>query len=101
MERPRGTHNPREIRGCEAADRSESSVKKCHVMSRVMKMTLDTTYLDQVYRSGWQAILVEIAIAWLATTQAWRLVTFVSGAGRTRLWPADRREDQGPRLSKC
>ena len=28
---------PRDIRGCEAADRFESRVKKCDVMTRVMK----------------------------------------------------------------
>ena len=39
MERSLSTRNPREIRGCEAADRRESSVRKCHVISRVMKMT--------------------------------------------------------------
>ena len=41
MERSLSTRNPREIRGDEAADRRESSVKKCHVISRVMEMTPD------------------------------------------------------------
>jgi hypothetical protein len=44
MERSLSTRNPREIRGYEAADRRESSVKKCHVISGVMKMTLDTRH---------------------------------------------------------
>jgi hypothetical protein len=33
------TRNSREIRGCEAADRCDSSLRKCHVIRRVMKMT--------------------------------------------------------------
>ena len=32
---------PREIQGDEAADRRESSVQKCHAISRVMEMTPD------------------------------------------------------------
>ena len=35
------TRNSREIRGCEAADRCDSSLRKCHVIRRVMKMTPD------------------------------------------------------------
>jgi len=38
MERSLSTPNPREIRGCEAADRGESSVKKCHVISRAKSL---------------------------------------------------------------
>ena len=52
MERSLSTRNPREIRGCEAADRRESSVKKCHVISRVMKMTPDIRHLGSVSREG-------------------------------------------------
>jgi len=37
MERSHSTRNPRYIRGCEAADRLESGVKKCDPMTRVMK----------------------------------------------------------------
>jgi len=37
MERSHLTRNPRDIRGCEAADRLESRVKKCDPMTRVMK----------------------------------------------------------------
>jgi hypothetical protein len=37
MERSLSTRNSRKIRGCEAADCLESSAKKCHVTSRVMK----------------------------------------------------------------
>jgi hypothetical protein len=36
---------PRKIRGCEAADCLESSAKKRHVMSRVMKLTPDIRHL--------------------------------------------------------
>jgi hypothetical protein len=37
MERSLSTRNSRVIRGCEAADYLESSAKKCHDKSRVMK----------------------------------------------------------------
>jgi hypothetical protein len=49
MERSLSTHKPREIRGCEAANCIESSVKKCHV-SRVMKVTPDIRHLGSVSR---------------------------------------------------
>jgi hypothetical protein len=52
MERPLGTRYPREIRGYEAADHRESSVKKCHVISRVTRMTLDTRHLESVSQEG-------------------------------------------------
>jgi hypothetical protein len=39
MECSLSTRNPCEIRGCGAAERCESSVRKCHVIRRVMKMT--------------------------------------------------------------
>jgi hypothetical protein len=38
--------------GCEAADRRESSVNKCHVITHVMKMTPDTRHLGSVSRGG-------------------------------------------------
>jgi hypothetical protein len=41
---------PREIRGYGAADRRESIVQKCHVISRVMKVTRDTGHLGPVSR---------------------------------------------------
>jgi hypothetical protein len=37
--------NSREIRGCEAADRGEPSLRRCHVIRRVMKMTPDMKHL--------------------------------------------------------
>ena len=52
MERSLATRNSREIRGCDAADRRESSVWKCHVISRVMKLTLDIRHLESVSREG-------------------------------------------------
>jgi hypothetical protein len=52
MERSLSTRNPREIRGCEAADRRGSNVKKCHAISRVMQMTPDTRHLGSVSREG-------------------------------------------------
>ena len=42
------TRNSREIRGCEAAARCDTSMKKCHAMRRVMKMTPDMTHLGSV-----------------------------------------------------
>jgi hypothetical protein len=45
VERSLSTRNLREIRAREAADRLESSVKKCHLMSRVMEMTPDIRQL--------------------------------------------------------
>jgi len=39
MERTLSTGNRREIRGREVADRRGSSVRKCHLISRVVKMT--------------------------------------------------------------
>ena len=39
MERTLSTGNRREIRGREVADRRKSSVRKCHLISRVVKMT--------------------------------------------------------------
>jgi hypothetical protein len=52
MERSLSSRNPREIRGCEATDCRESSVKKCHAISRVMKMTPDTRHYGSVSREG-------------------------------------------------
>ena len=52
MERSLSTRNPREIRGCEAADRRESGVKKRHVISRVMKVTPQIRHLGSVTREG-------------------------------------------------
>jgi hypothetical protein len=52
MERSLSTHNPREKRGCEAKDHRESSVKKWHVISRVMKITPDIRHLGSVSREG-------------------------------------------------
>jgi hypothetical protein len=42
------TRNSREIRGYEAADRCDSSMRKCHVIRRVMKMTPDMKRLGSV-----------------------------------------------------
>jgi hypothetical protein len=63
---------PREIRGGGAANCIESSVKKCHVISRVMKVTPDIRHLGsvsrersnyvQVGRSKWRANLIFISI---------------------------------------
>jgi len=52
MERSLSTRNPREIRGREAADRRQSSAKKCHVISRVMKVTPHIRQLGSVTREG-------------------------------------------------
>jgi hypothetical protein len=52
MERSLSTRNSREIRGREAADHRESSVKKRHVIRRVMKMTPDIRHLGSVSLEG-------------------------------------------------
>ena len=52
MERSLSTRNAQRDMGDEAADHRESSVKKCHVTRRVMKMTLDTRHLESVSREG-------------------------------------------------
>jgi hypothetical protein len=52
MECSLSTRNSREIRRCEAADRCESSVRKCHVIRRVMKMTPDMKHLGSVSWKG-------------------------------------------------
>jgi hypothetical protein len=52
MERSLSTRNPRKMRGCEAADRLESSVKKCHVISRVMEVTRDIRHLGSALREA-------------------------------------------------
>jgi len=52
VERSPSTRNPRDIRAREAADCRESSVKKCHVISRVMNMTPDISHLGSVSREG-------------------------------------------------
>jgi hypothetical protein len=44
------TRNPREVRAREVADCRESSVKKCHVISRVMNVTPDIGHLGPVSR---------------------------------------------------
>jgi hypothetical protein len=50
------TRNSREIRGCEAADRCNSSLRKCHVIRRVMKMTPDMQHLGSVSRRKQQYV---------------------------------------------
>jgi hypothetical protein len=50
MDRSLSMRKPREIRGCEATNCLESSVKKCHVISRVMKVTPDIRHLGLVSR---------------------------------------------------
>jgi hypothetical protein len=50
MERSLSTRNPREIRGCEAADRRESSVKKCHCHNSCHEMTSDIRHLGSALR---------------------------------------------------
>ena len=73
MERSLSTRDPREIRGCGAADHRESSVKKRHVIRRVIKMTPDINTLcrfhekEATIRSGvpqvlWRVNLISISI---------------------------------------
>jgi hypothetical protein len=47
MECSLSTRNSREIQGCEAADRCEPSLRRCHVIRRVMKMTSDMKHLGR------------------------------------------------------
>jgi hypothetical protein len=48
MERSHSTRNPRDIRGCEAADRLESRVKKCDPNDSCHEMTPDIRHFESV-----------------------------------------------------
>ena len=49
MERSLSTRNAGEMREREAANRREPSLKKCHVIRHVIKMTPDTRHLGSVF----------------------------------------------------